>query len=170
MARTVAPGVVTGEPIDGSVASAVTLGALAVDGRPGDDETAAAAARERYRSQPMTDLIPDAELAGFLATDERVLAARSHATLERRQPVGAKPLASGLRGRLIVTSSRVLLVGRTTLSFDLRDITETVMGGDYLLVVMRDGLGFAIDVPLPRLLRVEIAAARTAARPVDAVP
>ena len=130
----------------------------------GSDATAAAEARERYRTRPMATLAPDPEVMGFLGSGERIVAARPSAILDRRQPVGVGPLTSGLRGQFIVTSRRLLLVGRTVLSYELDDVVETLIGGGHLLVVMRDGLGFAIDVPQPLLLRVEIAAARTASR------
>ena len=71
---------------------------------------------------------------------------------------------TGLRGDLYLTSVRLMLLGRHEVGFDLDGIDEVMVCGEQLLLVMRDGTGIALDVELPRLLRVEIAAARAAAR------
>ena len=46
---------------------------------------------------------------------------------------------------------------------DLSEIDDVVLSGERLLLVLRGGQGVSIDAPQPRLLRVEIAAARAAA-------
>ena len=84
--------------------------------------------------------------------------------LDRRQPVLGSDVPCGLAGDLYVTSRRLVLVGRYTLSFDLADIEEAMLSGERLLFVLRDGQGASLDVDRPRLLRVELAAARAAAR------
>ena len=65
---------------------------------------------------------------------------------------------------LSVTSRRLLLTGRVRLSIGLDEIGEILMAGGRLLLVLRGGQGVALEVAYPRLLRVEIAAARVAAR------
>ena len=72
--------------------------------------------------------------------------------------------AAGIAGDLYVTSHRLILVGRHTVTFDLADIADVVISGERLLLVMRDGSGVTLDVDQPRLLRVQVAAAREAAR------
>jgi len=128
------------------------------------DENAADEARERYRTEPMALLEADDRIAPLLAPGEDVVAVRRSAVLERREvPPGAEgPM--GLVGDLYLTSRRLVLVGRRTVSFDLGEIAEAMLAGDQLLLVMRDGQGASLGVAQPRLLRVEIAAARTAAR------
>jgi hypothetical protein len=66
----------------------------------------------------------------------------------------------GLGGDLYVTSSRLALVGRTTLTYDLDAIRDAVVSGERLLLTLRDGAGVIVYVAQPRLLRVEIGAAR----------
>jgi hypothetical protein len=127
-----------------------------------DDERAALAARIHYRTQPMTPIEPDDGVAAQLAPGELVFAYRDWATVERRQPVPGDPVADGVAGCLVVTSRRIALIGRLIMSFDLDDVAETVLGRTHVLVTMRDGTGFALATTGPRLLRVEIAAARTA--------
>lgn len=128
------------------------------------DENAADEARERYRTEPMALLRADDRIAPLLAPGEDVVAVRRSAVLERREvPPGAEG-QMGLVGDLYLTTRRLVLVGRRTVSFDLGVIAEAMLAGDQLLLVMRDGQGASLGVAQPRLLRVEIAAARTAAR------
>jgi hypothetical protein len=128
------------------------------------DEAAADEARDRYRMQPMAALEPDARIEPLLCPGERVLAVRRSALLDRRQPVLGSEAPSGLAGDLYLTSRRLVLVGRHTLSIDLDEIEEAMLSGDQFLLVMRGGQGAALGVAQPRLLRVEIAAARASAR------
>lgn len=128
------------------------------------DEAAAAQARDRYRTQPMQPLAPDGRIAPLLAGDEDLLALRRGVTFDRRQSVPGADLSNAVAGSLYVTTRRLVLVGRLTLSFSLRDIEEAVLSGERLLLVLRDGIGVSLDVPQPRLLRVEIATARASAR------
>ena len=86
------------------------------------------------------------------------------AVLDRRQPVLGSDAPTGLTGDLYLTSRRLVLVGRYTLSFDLEAIEEAMLSGEQLLLVMRDGEGASLGVTQPRLMRVEIAATRLAAR------
>lgn len=126
------------------------------------DEAAADAARERYRSQPMAALPPDERIGPLLLPGECIVANRSSALLERRQPAPGVRDATGLTGPLYVTSRRLVLMGRPALSFGLGSIQEILLSGERLLLVLRDGQGLTLEAPQPRLLRVEIAAARAA--------
>jgi hypothetical protein len=128
------------------------------------DEAAADEARERHRTQSMAALEPDARIAPLLGAGEHLLAVRRSAVLDRRQPVPGLDASAGLGGDLYLTQRRLILVGRRTVSFDLDGIEEVMLGRERLLFVMRDGEGASLSVAQPRLLRVEIAAARASAR------
>jgi hypothetical protein len=128
------------------------------------DEALADEARERYRTQPMAVLEPDARIGPLLAPGEQVLAVRRSAVLDRREALPGADAPTVLAGDLYVTSRRLVLVGSLTLSFALADIEEAMLSGERLLLVMRDGQGASLSAAQPRLLRVEIAAARASAR------
>ena len=130
----------------------------------GAPEAEADWARERYRTEAMPALEPDSRIALLLEPDERVVAMRPSAFVDRRQPAAGADAPIGMAGDLYLTSRRLIVAGRVTLSFELEAIEETILSGERLLLVMRDGGGASIDVSQPRLLRVEIAAARASAR------
>ena len=134
------------------------------------DETAADEARERYRTRPMVPIEPEGRVARLLVAGEQVFAVRCLATLERRQDAPMTVTASGLAGDLYVTSQRLLLVGRHVLWIELDEIADVLLAGERLLLVLRGGRGVAIAVDRPRLLRVEIAAARAQAGPTGLPP
>ena len=73
----------------------------------------------------------------------------------------------GLPGDLYVTTRRLVHLGRSTVAYSLDEIREADVAAGQLLLVVGDNRGVAIDVGDPRLLRVEIAAARAAARAPD---
>lgn len=152
---------------DGAPALRVAAAILA---RATADEAAADAARERYRTQGMPPHDADERIAPLLLPDERVVAQRRAVAFDRRRPVGDSDAHAGVGGQLYVTSRRLVLVGRLTLSFELTEIEEAVLSGERLLLVFHDGTGVALDTEQPRLLRVEIAAARAYARGGSAGP
>jgi hypothetical protein len=139
-------------------------GAAEIVARVEADEAAADEARERYRTQAMPALEPDTRISPLLASDECVVAVRRSAQLDRRQPMPGWDAPPGLAGDLYLTSRRLVLVGRQVLSFDLGEIAEVGVSGERLLLVMCGGKGVSLDVAQPRLLRVEVAAARAFAR------
>lgn len=128
------------------------------------DDAAADEARERYRIGPLPSLDTDPAAAGQLEPGERVVAFRQSAVLDRREPRPELTEPAGLAGRLYVTTRRLLLLGRVRLSIDLAEIEEAVLSGERLLLVLRDGRGMSLETAGPRLLRVELAAARAALR------
>ena len=128
------------------------------------DESAANQARELHRAKAMTPMEPDLRIAPVLDPDERLYAVRRHAVLDRRQALVGPNAQSGIAGDLYLTSRRLVLLGRRPLAFDLDGIEEVLLSGERLLLVMRDGEGASLSVTQPRLLRVEIAAARQSAR------
>ena len=89
---------------------------------------------------------------------------RRSALFDRRQPVIGSDVPTGLGGDLYLTTLRLILAGRLTLAFELDEIEDVMLSGERLLLVMKGGQGLSLDVGQPRLLRVEIAAARASAR------
>jgi hypothetical protein len=153
------------------------------------DEADAIAARERYRADGIGTIEPDPEIAGRLADNERLIETRPGAMVGRAQLTGvggiggaagedgagtassAAHSVDALSGRLYLTTSRLVLLSRpadrptdTELSVGLDDIEELACVGERLLVSLADGTGLTIDAGRPRLLRVQIAAARAASR------
>lgn len=127
------------------------------------DEDAAAEARLRYRREPMQPIEEDATIAPLLWPGERLLSVRHGAILDRRHGrAGCRD--TGLLGDLYLTSARLIHIGRLMLAFRLDKVDEAVLSGDTLLLVLAEGVGISLVVDAPRLLRVEIATARAAAR------
>ncbi len=150
-------------PEGGEEGSAALRDADGILARATEDEAAAEEARARYRCERMVALEPDSAITPLLRPGERLLAVRRCAILERRQsPPASAP--AGLAGDLCLTSERLILVGRLVLAFRLDEIEDAVLSGDRLLLAMHDGAGISLAVTGPRLLRVEIATARAAAR------
>jgi hypothetical protein len=125
------------------------------------DEAAASEARERLRSTPLDELVPDDSIGSHLHDGETVHAVRPSAVL--RQPGDDRALGYG--GTLYLTSERLVHIGQVTMNVKLSDITETAIAGDRLLVTLRGGEGLSLDLDRPRLLRTEIAAAMRGRRP-----
>jgi hypothetical protein len=93
--------------------------------------------------------------------DETVLAVREGAAVERREP----PATHGVEGALFLTSRRLLLEGRAAdIEIDLGEICETDVVGDRLVLTLASGRHLWLDCGLPRLLRVQLAAARAGGR------
>lgn len=128
------------------------------------DEAAASRARARYRSEGLAALETDAGIEPLLEPGERIFATHRPARIRHRtSPAGAgDPPAA--EGDLYLTSARLVLAGPTVVTVDLEEIQEAVLAGETLLLVMRHGVGISLAVERPRLLRVQIAAARSVAR------
>jgi hypothetical protein len=120
-----------------------------------DDEARAAAARERFRAEPLPVLEPDESVLGHLTHGESVHSLRSRAIL--RSPGGDHALGYG--GTLYLTSRRLVHLGQVEMSVQLTDIVETSLAGERLLLSLRQGEGLSLDLDRPRELRAEIAAA-----------
>lgn len=135
------------------------------------DETLADEARERYRTDGLPVLEPSA-LLGILKPGERLHAVHRMAMLEVgwRGATGADPnLPHG--GTLYVTSQRLVHRGTEDGTWGFGDIDEMAVALERLLLVrMRDGSDLAIEVDQPRLLRVQLAAARAASRSLELQP
>jgi hypothetical protein len=124
------------------------------------DEAAAAAARERYRSEPMGVLDVERGVIGHLQSGELVHDLRRHAML--KSPGDERALGYG--GTLYLSSRRLLHIGQVVVSMQLTDIVETSLAGERLLVTLRDGEGFSFDLERPREFRVGLAWATREAR------
>ncbi|HEY5630371.1 MAG TPA: hypothetical protein VIR16_12765, partial [Candidatus Limnocylindrales bacterium] len=61
-------------------------------------------------------------------------------------------------------SLRIVLIGRVTLSLGLQDVEEIGVSGERLILILREGSSIAVQTGQPRLLRVEIGAARAQVR------
>jgi hypothetical protein len=122
-----------------------------------DDESLAAAARAPFRTHGMVGIEPDHQMRSALRPDEQLLAVRQAAGVERL----IDGVRSMLSGPLAITNNRLLVVDGqpvTLASFD--ELDEVTLVTDRLLVMLTTGVGLMIDAVNPRLLRVELAAAR----------
>jgi hypothetical protein len=122
-----------------------------------EDEALAAAARALYRTQGIVSIEPDPHVRSALGSDEQLLAMRQVASVENVLERGG-PRRSG---RLAITTRRLMMVDgqpETLAGLDELDDVSVVM--DRLLVTLTSGAGFRIDAEQPRLLRVQLAAAR----------
>lgn len=124
------------------------------------DEAAALEARDRLRMAPLPVIPADERIGPHLADGEVVHDLRPHAIL--KAPGNDRALGYG--GTLYLTSQRLVHIGQVTVNVQLRDIVETSLAGERLLVTLRDAEGVALDVDRPRHLRTEIAAAARALR------
>lgn len=127
------------------------------------DQAAADEARVRYRRRGVEGLDPDERIGPVLEPGEQLLAVRRSAfayRAETLESVATPPVVVDL----YVTSRRLVLAGPDMIFFDLAALEEAVVSHERLLIVLRDGVGLVLEVGQPRLLRVEIAAARSARR------
>jgi hypothetical protein len=123
------------------------------------DEAAADAERARLSNEPLPEVVDGVESSVQLWADEVVHAIRPSAMME----VGGQGGQSG--GTLYLTSRRLLHIGARTREVDLGAIAEIAVSLERLLLLdLADGSDLAIEVDQPRLLRVQLAAARAAAR------
>jgi len=164
--RTFAPVSQAAEAAAGDVSSSACTrlpgDAATAPERASADEAAAAAARVRFRVAGMPCVEDDEVGPDILCAGERLLAVRKRVALERREPPHEP--GTGLRGTLYLTSLRLGLTGRHPVGIPIEHIRETSVVGQRLVVGLRDGHYVWIECEGPRLLRVEIAAARSLAR------
>jgi hypothetical protein len=122
-----------------------------------EDETLAAAARARFRTDGMLSIEPDDEMRSALRSDEHVLAVRQTADVERLID-GVRSLVSG---PLAITNRRLMVLdGQPVTLAGLDELDDVTVATDQLLVMLTSGVGLRIDAAHPRLLRVELAEAR----------
>ena len=133
--------------------------AAAIAQRVGADEQAADAERARLVDGELPDLGSQVDGALQLTDGELVHAIRHAALLEE----GDASTPRG--GELYLTSRRVVHVGESSREISLDAIQESAVSLERLLLLdLTDGSDLAIEVDQPRLLRVQLAAARANAR------
>ncbi len=121
-----------------------------------EDDALARAARARFRSDGIGSIEPDQGMRSALGGDEELLAVRQNASVERLA-AGAPPES----GRLAITTERIFLLdGHAVTLATLEELDDVTLVTDRLLVMLTGGAGFTIKAPQPKLLRVELAAAR----------
>jgi hypothetical protein len=128
-----------------------------------EDEALASAARVRYRADGIVGIEPDLAIRAVLDPDEQLLAVREVAT------VGSvsTPRERALFGRLAITTKRLLVLdGQSVTLARLEELDDVTIATNRLLVMLTTGVSFIIDTAQPRLLRVELAAARASRSPV----
>lgn len=150
---------------------AVTIGQVDAPGirdaeeillRAREDEREALEARAHYRTNGLPTLDVDGSVAERLRPNETVVEVRPSTVISRHiRDDGTDEHA----GRLYLTTRRLLLIGHAPLDVELDQIEELALAGERLLVTLRDATGLSIDASRPRLLRVQIAAAISFARP-----
>ena len=59
---------------------------------------------------------------------------------------------------MYLTSRRIIHLGQVIVTVQLTDIGEASIAGERLLLTLRNGEGFTLDLDRPRLLRAEMAA------------
>jgi hypothetical protein len=150
-----------GQQTQATGADAAVRDAEAILDRTASDEREAEQARARYREAGLPAVTPDPQIAAALLADEAVVEVRQAATIGRHL---ADDAVETLVGRLYLTTRRLVLLGQRAFHVPLDDIDELALAGERLLVTLNDGTGLAIDAGGPRLLRVQVAAARAAAR------
>jgi hypothetical protein len=116
------------------------------------------ARRELHRSGGIV-IEPDERVAVLLGPGERVLAARDDVALER----SGAPDDGGIGG-LYLTSDRLLFFGDRTIDVPLADIVEAEVLERQVLLRVQDASAVLIRVDDARTFRMEIGAARAAAR------
>jgi hypothetical protein len=133
--------------------------ATAIAQRISADEQAADAERARLVDGELPDLRAQVDGALSLTDGEAVHAIRRSALLEQGDAV----LPAG--GSLYLTSQRLVHVGEARREISLDAIDESAVALERLLLLdLSDGSDLAIEVDQPRLLRVQLAAARANAR------
>lgn len=128
------------------------------------DETSADAARDRYRAQGVVAVTPDSRIGHLMDPDEVLIAVHEAVVADSRAADASGGIPPGVSGALYLTTRRLVFTGGVFVDYPLGDVIEAVVAGEDVLLVMRDGVGLRVAVDEPRLLRVQIAAARAARR------
>lgn len=126
------------------------------------DEASADEARQRLREYGIVAIEPDDRIGVLLAPGEKVVAVRRSVLLEHHQ--GSGEAAGGVAGDLYVTTRRLVHLGALQVAYGLCEIRDAVEAPGALRLIVGEDRGIQMSVPDPRVLRVEIAAAREAAR------
>jgi hypothetical protein len=128
------------------------------------DRTASDRARSRLRRASMAAIEPDAAITPLLCPGELVHAMRRGVMFELREPQDESSVNRCGAGDLYLTSRRLVVISHPLLGVELEWIREIGLAGDRLFLTLGDGSGVCLVVTGPRLLRVEISAARERVR------
>lgn len=141
-------------------AEAALRDAQAITDRIAADEHAADAERERLAHEPLPVLDAQADIVFQLAPGEQLHTERRAAFVERGQ--GGPPWG----GTLYLTSQRLVHIGNEAVEeVRLERISDIAVAMERLLLIeLADGSDLAIEIDQPRLLRVQVSAARAAQR------
>jgi hypothetical protein len=129
------------------------------------DQAAADEARLRYRRRGVAPIQPDEfdqRILPTLEPGEALVAMRRSAVVSHTGSVESRAQPGPVD--VYVTTRRLLLAGSDVQAFDLASLDQAVVSDERLLLALCDGVGLTLEVDWPRLLRVEIAAARAARR------
>lgn len=122
-----------------------------------EDDLLATSARARYRSEGIVGIEPDERMRSVLGRDEQLVAVRQSASVERL----SEGRGSSTSGLLAITTERLFILDAEPVTLaSLEELDDVTVVTDRLLVMLRNGAGFTITTSQPRLLRVELAAAR----------
>ena len=122
-----------------------------------EDEALATAARARYRTDGIVGITADHLVSAQLVRDEQLLAVRHSVSVERLSDGAQAPVL----GPLAITTERLLMLDPEPVTLaSLDELDDVTLVTDRLLVMLTSGAGFTISAPQPKLLRVELAAAR----------
>jgi hypothetical protein len=124
----------------------------------------ASIARERFRAEGIVPAAPDPRIEQLLEPGESLVSVHPAVVADTRAFADGSAFGAGAAGDLYLTSERLVFAGGVLVTYRLGDVEEAVVAGDDVLLVMRDGVGLRVAVAEPRLLRVQIAAARAARR------
>ena len=121
------------------------------------DDALAQAARTRYRADGLASIEPDDGLRSVLHDGEQLLALCDSASVHRVPTDGS----DRRNGRLAVTTDRLLILDPTPVTIaTLDELDDVSLVGERLLAILTNVSGFFIETRQPRLLRVQLAAAR----------
>ena len=134
--------------------------ASAAAARTARDEAEADATREALADGTPPPIAPDDRITPHLAEGEQLHGLRSSAIL--KSPGDDRALGYG--GTLYLTSSRLVHLGQVMMTVQLADIREISVAAGRLLIELRGGEGFTIEIDRPRVFRTEIAAAMRGSR------
>src|SRR5512134_3775505 len=142
--------------VESAAEPAALRDAEAIAARVAADERAADAERQRLSREPLPEVAVGADIVFQLLPDERIHAERHAAIVER----GPDVPPSG--GTLYLTSHRLVHVGTEAVEeIPLQSLADMAVAMERLLLIeLTDGSDMAIEVDQPRLLRVQVSAAR----------
>jgi hypothetical protein len=131
------------------------------------DEMAAAAARASIEDQGLACLEPPPQAYETLSVGESLLAVHPSVIVDRREFCACPDASRPSTASVWLTSHRLLFLGPARLAISLDRIDEALIAGPrHLLLILHGGTGLSLEMDFPRLLRVQVAAARARHRAI----